>query len=123
MSATWEAGNDYAREMRERRRRPPTDRHAKIPRREDRPHYTLMTPLEARKLFGGRPEPEPEPEADGVKGDRAGPAPHLRRRHYRTLRDDRFTNKKGQVIEVKAAWVGPEEHVAGGKRYRVRLDL
>ncbi|HYE21207.1 MAG TPA: hypothetical protein VEA69_22365 [Tepidisphaeraceae bacterium] len=93
----------------------------RIPRREDRPAFTLMTPGEVRKLFDRSEDPDDAVD-EGAK-PRAAPAAHMRRRHFRTLRDDRFVNAKGKVIEVKAAWVGPEEHVANGKRYRVRLDL
>jgi hypothetical protein len=94
----------------------------KVPRKGDRPTYTLMTPGEVRRLFGADESATPQPESVDDK-KRSGPAPHARRRHFRTLRSDRFTGKQGQVIEVNAAWVGPEERIAGGKKYRVRLDL
>lgn len=77
----------------------------------ERPHYILLRPEEIRERLGLSNE------------DRRTPTPHARRRHYRTLRSDRFTNKAGQVVVVKAAWVGPTEGEFKGRTYRVCLDL
>ena len=37
--------------------------------------------------------------------DRAGSTPHFRKGHFRFLSSDRFTNKQGQVVFVKGAFV------------------
>lgn len=97
----------------------PPKKQKKIPRKEDRPVYTLLKPDAVRRIL----VPECGTATDTPPTERTSPSPHLRRRHYRTLRSDRFTGKKGQLVEVKAAWVGPEERIVGGKRYRIRLDL
>lgn len=44
---------------------------------------------------------------------------HSRRAHARVLRSPRFKNKVGQIIYVKASWVGPEEWKQSGSIYRV----
>jgi hypothetical protein len=86
----------------------------KIPRSTDRPIYTLLSPeqIKTRFLFPQR-----------ALEDRSKPTPHPRRRHYRTLRSEKYTNKRGSRILIPATWVGPEEATIGNKRYRVRLDL
>lgn len=85
-----------------------------IRRSPERPHYIMLRPDEIRTRLGIK---------DEVVHDRRSPTPHARRRHYRTLRSDRFTNKAGQVVIVKASWVGPTEGEFKGRHYKVMLDL
>jgi len=95
-------------------RKPKAKGLPEIRRSNERPHYILLRPEEIRERFG---------LSDDAVHDRRSPTPHARRRHYRTLRDDRFTNKAGQTIVVKASWVGPEEGEFRGRRYKVCLEL
>jgi hypothetical protein len=92
----------------------PTHIGPKLLRAHQRPQYTLLEPGKIRKLLK-LPE--------HVAGTHASPEPHPRRRHVRTLRSEKFTQKHGQTINIPASWVGPSEIVQGNKRYRVRLDL
>lgn len=47
-------------------------------------------------------------------------AAHWRRAHFRLLRSEKFTHKRGQLIPVSQAWVGPEEWTGlDGKIYKV----
>lgn len=85
----------------------------KIPRHHDRPVYTLLTPQAIRQQY--------IPRSKVPTGRKVGA--HERRRHYRTLRSDRFTRMRGRTIVVPATWVGPSEAVIGNRRYRVMLDL
>lgn len=86
----------------------------KIPREHQRSTYTLLTVPEIRTTLGLAAEGKQEGTAR---------APHARRRHWRTYEDERFVNMKGQRILIPATWVGPEETVVGGRKYRVRVDL
>jgi len=93
--------------------RPRKTKPGRITRSPDRPRFVPLKPDEIRKVMGIREEP-------GQKGKRR---PHERRRHWRVLKSERFTKKRGQRILVEACWVGPSEAVVGMKRYRVRLDI
>lgn len=87
----------------------------RIPRSHERPNYTLLRPGEIRRRMH-----LPEPTGDG-----STKAPHERRAHFRTLRDERYTrNSDGspRTIWIPATWVGPTESVVGQRRYRVILD-
>jgi hypothetical protein len=86
----------------------------KIPRSQDRPHYTLLTPGEIRRRFI-RPD-SPAPSHKMEMG-------HERRRHFRTLHSEKFTRKRGQTILIPATWVGPHESKIGNRTYKVMLDL
>lgn len=47
-------------------------------------------------------------------------AAHWRRAHFKLLTSPRFTNKRGQRVPVKQAWVGPDEWTGlDGKIYKV----
>ena len=47
-------------------------------------------------------------------------AAHWRRAHFRRLHSERFTHKRGQLVPVSEAWVGPEEWIGlDGKIYKV----
>lgn len=90
------------------------DRPKKIPRSHQRPVYTLLKPADIQTRYGlGK---------GGAKTSRKQ-RPHVRRRHYRHLRSEKFRNKKGTVITIPAQWIGPSEITSGNRRYRVRLDL
>jgi hypothetical protein len=47
---------------------------------------------------------------------------HRRRACWHTLKHERWGERIGQRIHVQGCWVGPEEVVVGGERYRVLLD-
>ncbi len=79
-----------------------------------RPIYISMEPKEIRK-YVGLPEPEP--------GSYKKKAPHERRAHLRRLTSDRYRWKQGQVVPVKACWIGPASGTTNeGREYRVLLD-
>ena len=78
-----------------------------------RPVYISLEPQEIREQFNIA-----TPEVPGKKR-----APHERRAHLRELRSDRFTWKQGQVIPVKASWVGTTSGPASeGRQYRVLVE-
>lgn len=56
-----------------------------------------------------------------AQGTHASPMPHLRRRHCKTLRSERYGNNRGKVIWVSACHVGGEcvEWRNGDVRYKV----
>lgn len=83
----------------------------RIPRSTERPTYTVLTPQEIKqKIMVGAPEPE---------GTHASPVPHRRRRHTRLLQSAFFKHKQGQIIRVRASYIGPTEAVVKNRRYRV----
>lgn len=82
----------------------------KIKRAHQRPHYILMSVGELRKTLGVYDHTDRHQSS------------HWRKRHFRRLVADRFVNKKGQVVIVKQAWIGPEEATVGKKHYKVLLD-
>lgn len=84
----------------------------KIPRSDQRPIYTVLTPGEIRETMGVRLQ-------DQV--DRKSPMPHERRAHLRRLRKE-SGYKEDKIIRVKASWVGVSEKTVGNKRYRVVLE-
>lgn len=47
---------------------------------------------------------------------------HTRRAHLRILRSPRFKNKRGQVINVRSSWVGPEKWRSAGSIYQLHRD-
>jgi len=83
-------------------------------RSDEREHYILLRPEEIRERFGIPDEPVQ---------DRKAPRPHSRRRHYRTLRSERYKEARGKTVVVPATWVGPESGEYKGRRYEVCLDL
>lgn len=85
----------------------------KIPRTHERKTYTFLSPLQIKARYGSAPGNEHLKHV----------SPHARRRHFRRLSSDKYVNKKGQIVEVKATWVGAEEWTFAGKKYRVRLDV
>jgi hypothetical protein len=82
-------------------------------RTAERPSYILLTPMEIHETLGIGETPT----------GRKSPVPHARRRHYRTLRSDRYKDARGKVIVVNASWVGPTEGEHKGRKYEVCLDL
>jgi hypothetical protein len=78
-----------------------------------RPVYLSLEPQEIREQFNIA-----TPEVPGKQR-----APHERRAHLRELRSARFTWKQGQVIPVKASWVGTTSGPASeGRQYRVLVE-
>jgi hypothetical protein len=86
-------------------------------RSHDRARYILLKPEAIRRKMGLQASADRGQRARGVR------RPHERRRHWRTLKSERFTRKRGERILVEAHWVGPAEAVVGKSRYRVRLDI
>lgn len=86
---------------------------SKITRSHERPLYVILTPKEIKIRTG----------LSG-SSNRSGSSKraHPRRRHYRTLRSEKFVNKQGQVIEVRETWVGPVQAQVGNRIYKVLLD-
>jgi hypothetical protein len=85
----------------------------RIARSQDRNRYVLLRPDAIRKQM----------QVKAPTGEGSSKKPHERRRHWRTLKSERYTNKRGQKILIDAVWVGPKESVVGKTRYRVRLDV
>lgn len=86
----------------------------RITRSNQRSRFTLVTPKQIRQKVGlGQETPS---------GGRAK-ASHMRRRHFREFRSDRYTKMRGKRIVIPAHWVGPSEKIIGNKRYKVRLDV
>lgn len=92
---------------------PRAAKKGRITRSPDRPRYVPLKPDAIRKMMGLK-----TPESQGATRQ-----PHERRRHWRQLKSERFTHKRGQRILINACWVGPSEALVGKTRYRVRLDI
>jgi hypothetical protein len=88
----------------------------KIARSHQRPKYTVLKPNKIHKLFKYTPEEITE------NSNKKSPTPHLRRRHIRTFRSDRYINAKDKQIIIPATWIGPTEYYDGFKKYRVCLE-
>lgn len=77
------------------------------------PVYLSLEPREIRKQFGDLRE----------SGDRRPRRAHERRAHFRRLSSPRFRYKRGQVVPVRASWVGPVTGTTPeGREYRVLID-
>jgi hypothetical protein len=94
--------------------KPRQTKTGRVTRSHDRPHFTILPAGEVRQKLG-LPQATP--------GTRGTPTPHERRRHWRTLKSEKYTRKKGQRILIPASWVGPSEAKVGNKYYKVRFDL
>lgn len=91
-----------------------------IRRSSDRPHFIVLKPRQIRERFlwtGNSPDEEDEYE------EKRRVSPHERRGHFRRLQSSRFVKAKGHTIWIKPMWIGPQEAVKNGNRYKVRLDL
>jgi len=88
--------------------------NGKVIRSHERPIYQVLKPLEARKVMG-LGDPKPATESTGRK------VLH-RIAHTRTLRSERYVNKRGQTIMIPAIWNDAVESVVGKRRYRVVID-
>ena len=97
---------------REQRKKKFKNKPNKVKRSFARSVYTLLTPKEINKKLGL-----------GTVGEKNKKSPHARKRHYRTYRDDRFVNMKGETVLIPAVWVGPTESTHEGHLWKVRLDL
>lgn len=86
----------------------------RVARSMDRPQYVLLSPDAIRKEMGLRVPTE------GTGGSKR---PHERRRHWRTLRSEKFVHRQGERILIDAVWIGPSEAVVGKTWYKVRLDV
>lgn len=65
-------------------------------------HFIILSPEHARNVRSGHRAP-----LDG----KITKAMHKRRAHFRTLKSEKYTHKKGFKIWVKATWVGPKEWI------------
>ncbi|MCP4180127.1 MAG: hypothetical protein GY756_20375, partial [bacterium] len=81
-------------------------------RSHERETYTMLLPSEIREKMG----------IDQVKSG-TKVTPHERRRHLRVLRAESWGDRQGDVVNVKASWVGKSENIVGKKIYKVRLDI
>lgn len=91
-----------------RRRNEKARKLGRIPRRHERPEYTILRPDEIRRRMR-----LPAISQGGPK------RPHERRCHPRTLRSPKFTHKQWETITVKESWIGPKENVVGRTKYKV----
>ncbi len=89
-----------------------------IPRAHQRPSYTLLTIKEIREVF--------KKDASIEASTRELVEGHYRRRHFRELRDERFTKNddgSNKKLLIEPMWVGPSEATVSGHKYKVRLEL
>ena len=76
-----------------------------------RTHYCILRRGDARAC---------RREAIGPREEQTARAAHWRKAHFRRLRSEVFTQKRGQLVAVRHAWVGPKEWEGkDGKVYRV----
>lgn len=76
-----------------------------------RTHYLILGKKQAQAL---RDKKKGASDHDIKRGA------HWRRAHLRRLTSDKFTNKKGMLVPVKHAWIGPTEWLGiDGKTYKV----
>ncbi|MEI8040385.1 MAG: hypothetical protein WCL11_03180 [Verrucomicrobiota bacterium] len=76
-----------------------------------RTHYCILRRGDARAC---------RREATGPSEEQTARAAHWRKAHFRRLRSEVFTQKRGQLVAVRHAWVGPKEWEGkDGKVYRV----
>lgn len=87
----------------------------RILRSPDRPIFSILELGEVQRLLGIR--------EGGGAGQGGGRIPHPRRRHWRTLRSEYYTTRRGEKLLIPATWIGPEEARRGNRIIRVRLDL
>ncbi|OQC26017.1 MAG: hypothetical protein BWX68_01089 [Verrucomicrobia bacterium ADurb.Bin063] len=79
--------------------------------RQARTHYCILRRGDARAC---------RREATGPSEEQTARAAHWRKAHFRRLRSEVFTQKRGQLVAVRHAWVGPREWEGeDGKVYRV----
>jgi hypothetical protein len=79
--------------------------------RQARTHYCILRRGDARAC---------RREATGPSEEQTARAAHWRKAHFRRLRSEVFTQKRGQLVAVRHAWVGPKEWEGkDGKVYRV----
>lgn len=79
--------------------------------RKAREHYLVLSRKQALHIRDGKPSPTDEQVAR---------AAHWRRKHFRLLSSDKYRHKRGRLIPVKEAWVGPKEWIGtDGKIYEV----
>jgi hypothetical protein len=97
----------------------PRETALQIRRSFDRPHFIVLKPRQIRERFLWTAK-EQEENDDEIKRQ---VAPHERRGHFRRLQSSRFVKAKGHTIWINPMWIGPQEAVKNGNRYKVRLDL
>jgi hypothetical protein len=88
-------------------------RRGAVPLDHERERYLVMSQKAIERTFR-----VPNPENTG----RTLKIGHRRRACWHTLKHERWGERRGQRIHVQGCWVGPEEVVVGGERYRVLLD-
>lgn len=93
-------------------------KQSKITRSNERPKFKLLTVTEITNNLGM------SGSSSGAAGTCSPKSGHPRRRHYRTLKSERFSEeKRREPLIIPATWVGPSEVVIENKRYKVRLDV
>lgn len=93
--------------------RTPGTKH--IPRASERVRTIVLDPDEVVHLRKHSSIPQ--------GGHHASPIPHMRRAHKRTLRAERWKNKRGQTVEVDATLVRPGEAWSVGRTTYKIVDL
>ncbi|MDE2103517.1 MAG: hypothetical protein KGL39_40125 [Patescibacteria group bacterium] len=79
-----------------------------------RTHYCLIARKQAMLCRDNRRGPNQEEITR---------AAHWRRAHFRQLSNPRYIHKRGLLVPVKQAWIGPEEWIGlDGKIYKVMLN-
>jgi len=89
-------------------------RKYQIPRSNERPKFTILSPKNIREKMG----------IAAYSNTGRTVTPHERRRHARTYPEHgRWKSMAGKTIIIPATWVGPSTAVRKNKKYKVRLDL
>ena len=85
-------------------------RNGYIPDFDDRSTHILIQPQDLVKYTNH-------------KGKHRSPVPHFRRGHWRRLTSERYTEKRGQLIWIKAMHVGEKSYTVGRHVYIPKLDM
>jgi hypothetical protein len=99
-------------------RRPRSRRHHKTVKfkpwaREDMPRLLFLNPGCTQDATGRTVR------AAEAMGESRVVMAHPRRAHQRVLRSERWGDRQGDLVWVKASWVGPKEWAHGGVQYRI----
>ena len=75
--------------------------------RKSREHYLVLHHKQAKELQQSK---RPHTDEDLIR------SAHWRRAHLRRLNSGKFVNKRGLLVPVKKAWVGPKEWIGQDKK-------
>ena len=110
----------------EKRSKKKTTKHTRkggIARSFERPYYTLLTAVEARKVMH-LPEPSPKKKGGRIVLERRS---HMRVAHTRTYRAEKYGDNVGTTVtipatHVKAFWNGAYDSTVGRHVYKVLVN-